>query len=116
MTERGRSNVQHYGSTDKRGSAEPELEEEDGERDGAKGDLTISADSAESEVSSRLSLSKQYIALVNLKNKFIQRVIVLWDLLMSVNYVFSIVAMMVRTLLYCNVLYIVLQYECIISE
>ena len=107
MTERGHSNVQHYGSTDKRVSAEPELEEEeeDGERDGAKGDLTISADSAESEVSSRLSLSKQYTALVNLKNKFIQRVIVLWDLLMSVNYVFSIVAMMVRTLLYCNVLY-----------
>ena len=88
IKQRDHSNIQRYGSTDRRSFTEQELEEEDKQEEA----LTASAGLADSEVYYH---SKWYITFINFGQKLTERVVDLWELLMSVNYVFSIVGMMV---------------------
>ncbi len=90
IQERGRSNHQHYGATDS-----PSVKQEDSKLTDTS--LSVIDDADYTEIITE-NQSKLYLTFVAVRQKLLYRFIELWNRLMSISYVFTLVAMMVRNI------------------
>lgn len=91
---KGRSGIQHYGAVD----TDPENLHEVHEQSVDKEDDVFDADNDKTDSMSEIEeslYSKPYATVMAIKEKIVHHVIELWNILMSLSYVFSLVAMMV---------------------
>ena len=99
--------MQHYGATADSQLGKPS------EQEGSLTDAANETSNDYSEIVDTEEHSKPYMTLLAIRQKMVYRVIELWNRLMSVSYVFSLVAMMVNktaTTSYYMYMYIRLIY------